>query len=206
MLQKSSKVRGHDQILDGSVIDPSSDILPFRWSQAIHILRETSYVAEHLDSSGAYSVVFDNKNVFIGTPRRPLLGGETSTDEYASISCYRWTALTEEAFVLQNKIYSPFRNGMRHLFCRLAVIVLVCGLTVVASGDDVCLLRIAAPSLSMTDLPLDDPNTDLTFPTPQLELGEVSFATSLVTSAAASAFLDPRPDSDFSGHRDILRC
>jgi hypothetical protein len=53
---------------------------------------------------------------------------------------------------------------MTHSLCRWVVFSLVCGLTVVASGDDVCLLRIVVPSLPASEVPLslDDPNTDFT--------------------------------------------
>ena len=51
---------------------------------------------------------------------------------------------------------------MAHSLCRWAVISLVCCLTLAASGDDVCIVRIALPSLFVGEPPssLDDPNTD----------------------------------------------
>ncbi len=45
---------------------------------------------------------------------------------------------------------------------RGAILWLVCGLTLAASGDDVCLLRIVAPSLPAKTVSLDDPNADFT--------------------------------------------
>jgi hypothetical protein len=47
-------------------------------------------------------------------------------------------------------------------FNRLAVILLVCGLTLAASGDDVCLLCTVAPWMPATTLSVDDPNADFT--------------------------------------------
>jgi hypothetical protein len=49
---------------------------------------------------------------------------------------------------------------MRRSPWRLAVVSLVCCLALAASGDDVCLVRLAVPSPLTTTLPLDDPNTD----------------------------------------------
>jgi hypothetical protein len=45
---------------------------------------------------------------------------------------------------------------------RCVIISLVCGLTLAASGDDVCLLRIVPPSLPDQAVSLDDPNADFT--------------------------------------------
>lgn len=111
-------------------------------------------------------------------------------------------------------IVSLVRGVMVHSFCRLAACLLVCGLTLAASGDDGCLLHLLAPSSSTNALPLDDPNTDFTvstgsstnviFPTPPLELGCVLLTPLLRMALNETSFLQRTPDADLSRHRGTL--
>ncbi|HWG45697.1 MAG TPA: hypothetical protein VN688_23250 [Gemmataceae bacterium] len=101
---------------------------------------------------------------------------------------------------------------------RLVVISLVCGLTLAASGDDVCLLRIVAPCFSVNalggSLSVDDPNSDFTTSASsakknviaalQHQPPDFSLAVPLLAMALATSFLYPRPDADLFRHRDIL--
>jgi hypothetical protein len=102
---------------------------------------------------------------------------------------------------------------------RYAVISLVCGLTLAASGDDVCLLRIVVPSLPAKAISLDDPNADFTISTDSAEIGfptlphqSVDDAPALLLLAmpSATSSLYPTFDSELFHPREIaitsLRC
>lgn len=86
-----------------------------------------------------------------------------------------------------------------HSIFRLAIALCLCGLTLAASGDDVSLLGIMAPSLGTKALPLDDPNTDFTasigsatkntYQAPHIEMAAVPCALPPLISAAAPSLL-----------------
>ncbi len=99
-------------------------------------------------------------------------------------------------------------NPLTDLPWRCVVIALVCGLTLAASGDDACLLRVLVPSLPDQSLSLDDPNADFTAssdsseilsPTPLHELAHHSLAARPPALSSATSSLHQMLDADFFG-------
>jgi hypothetical protein len=105
---------------------------------------------------------------------------------------------------------------MVNSFCRLAVILLSCCLTLAASGDDASLIRVMAPSLSPTDLSWDDPNADfltsagsstsIAFLTPPFQQIDISLERHLSMSVGATSFLNSMRGVDMRRWPDILTC